>query len=373
MTNSDGIIAAEYSVRAQFDDLCRRLAEEQVKHQLDRPLGYWALAGDRRLPYALLDQRVREIIQTPFAELSRTPGIGKKKLASLVTLLERVVRDRTDTTIVTDSNASSRLPDSFSLEAVAESHWELWRQTVRTHQLSQTPLGRFAPSLQAIPSVIWNAPLATYLDTTLADMRDMKAHGDKRLRAVVEVFYYIHRVVGQCGSARHLNVALRPAFAVAIEQWLWETFARDELPDLQDLIQNLVLPLLNQIETDGGEVVGRLTTGRIGVESPPESVIDQAERIQVTRARVYQLLEVCADIMTVRWPEGRWFLTMLASRLEGVDQLERRREIVHTLQSLLFPTRLRAPIRTEEPALAGANAVVGHSSEEAEHVSAQMS
>ena len=349
MTNSDGVVAAEYSVRAQFDDLCRRLAERQIAHQLDRPLGYWALAGDRRLPYALLDQRVRGIIETPFADLSRTPGIGKKKLASLVTLLERVALDRNESVQVLQENTSAGAPESFSLEAVAESHWELWRQTVRVHQLSQSPLGRFAPSLQAIPSVIWNSPLATYLDTTLAEMRDMKAHGDKRLRAVVEVFFHIHRVVGHCAASRHLTVSLRPVFAVGVEQWLWESFQREELPELQELRQNLVLPLLNQIELDGGDVVGRLTTGRLGIEAPPESVIDQAERMQVTRARVYQLLEVCADIMTVRWPEGRWLLSILANRLGSLEEFDRRREMVQTLQSLLFPARLRVAARPESP------------------------
>jgi hypothetical protein len=337
---------------------------------LERPLGYWALAGDRRLPYALLDQRVREIIQTPFADLSRTPGIGKKKLASLVTLLERVTREPADSALTNHESVPTGTTDSFSLEAVAESHWELWRQTVRSHQLSQVPLGRFAPSLQAIPSVIWNSPLSTYLDTTLADMRDMKAHGDKRLRAVVEVFFYVHRMLGHCASARHLTVSLRTVFAVGIEQWLYETLTRDEPPDLQEVRQQLVLPLLNQIDVDGGEVVGRLAAGRLGVESPPESVIEQAERMQVTRARVYQLLEVCADIMSVRWPEGRWQLMILAHRLNPLGEMDRRCEMVHTLQSLLFPTRLRPPVRAEETSMVG-NMTSEEPTQEPEHVTAQ--
>jgi hypothetical protein len=369
MTNSDGVVAAEYSVRAQFDDLCRRLMQQQVEHQLDRPLGYWALAGDRRLPYALLDQRVREIIQTPFAELSRTPGIGKKKLASLVVLLERVARDRSDGATASSEAVTPGQSDTFSLEAVSESHWDLWRQTVRTHQLSQAPLGRFAPSLQSIPSVIWDSPLATYLDRTLAEMRDMKAHGDKRLRVVVEVFFYIHRVLGHCTSSRHLAVCLRPTFAMAIEPWIWESLSRDELPSLQELRQNLVLPLLNQIELDGGEVVGRLVTGRLGIESPPESVIDQAEQMQVTRARVYQLLEVCGDIMSVRWPEGRWLMSSLANRLDALDASDPRREMIATLQAILFPTRIRSVARMDEAVLVDAGPAA-ELHEERQHVSA---
>ena len=45
-----------------------------------------------------------------------------------------------------------------------------------------------------------------------------------------------------------------------------------------------VLPALNQIEVDAGEIVHRLAAGRLGVESHPESVREQAERMGVTHA-----------------------------------------------------------------------------------------
>jgi hypothetical protein len=351
MANSDGAAAAEYSVRAQFDDLCRRLGEQQPGQRLEKPLGYWALAGDRRLPYALLEKRVREIIQTPFSELSHTPGIGKKKMAALVMLLERVLRDNASP-VAEPKPESNAAAENFAWENVAESHWELWRRTVRTHQLQSIPLGRFAASLQSIPSVIWAAPFATYLDLSLSEMQDMKAHGDKRVRGVVEIFYHIHRALGQSPPARHLHVTLRPAFTVSIELWFLEMLSHEEVPDLQDLRQHVALPILNQIELDGGETIGRLAAGRLGIESPPESVIEQAERLQVTRARIYQLLDVCADVMAVRWPEGRWLLALLSQRLAELDETNPGREMVRTLQALLFPTRSRPT--SVQPSLASA-------------------
>ena len=351
MAKSEGAVAAEYSVRAQFDDLCRRLAELPDGQRLDKPVGYWALAGDRRLPYALLEKRVREILQTPFSELSRTPGIGKKKMASLVMLLDRVLSDNSSPA-TEEPRKPNPIAETFHWESVAESHWELWRQTVRTHQLSDAPLGRFATSLQSIPSVIWGSPLYTYLDTSLSEMQDMKAHGDKRIRGVVEVFFHIHRALSESRPARHLTVSLRPAFTVAIEQWLLEALARDDLPTLQDLRQNLALPILNQVELDGGEIIGRLAAGRLGIENPPESVIEQAERLQLTRARVYQLLDVCADIMAVRWPEARWLMAGLSQRLVGPSDGDPRREMLRTLQSLVFPARAGRAVTPEvAPAL----------------------
>jgi hypothetical protein len=111
---------------------------------------------------------------------------------------------------------------------------------------------------------------------------------------------------------------------------------------LQDIRQNIVLPLLNQIESDSDDNTGRLVAGRLGVESPPESVIEQAERLSVTRARIYQLLELSSHIMRVRWPEGSWQLLML-SELHGQQRENpESREMLATLRSLLYPTKQRS-------------------------------
>lgn len=336
MTNSDG---ADYSVRARFDELCRQLRQPELQGLLERPLGYWALAGDRRLPYALLERPLRELIRTPFGELARTPGIGKKKMASLVVLLERGFQSNGPVAAPVASQDDSFRPQTFNYSEVAEAHWEAWRKSVTRFGLSDFPLGRFAPALTALPSVIWQTPLSTYLNATLGEIREMKAHGDKRLRGIVEVIFHIDATVGGLRSARHLAVVLRPAFAPAMEQWIVESIGGEDSPTEAELRQNVVLPLLNQLQLDGGETVGQLAAGRLGLEGEPESVIVQAERLEVTRARVYQLLEVCAEIMAVRWPEGRRYFELLSQRLMVLPDNDRRRQWTRTLQHLCFPTK----------------------------------
>src|SRR6188768_2380171 len=122
MTSSEFAAAIEYSIRARFDEISQMLRDPQYASRIDKPVGYWALAGDRRLPYALLERRVREIIQSPFSELSRTPGIGKKKMASLVMLLERVLADNTAPAVEVPQEPNP-LTETFNWESVAESHW----------------------------------------------------------------------------------------------------------------------------------------------------------------------------------------------------------------------------------------------------------
>ncbi|MGE3775727.1 MAG: hypothetical protein AB7F89_00970 [Pirellulaceae bacterium] len=340
--------AVEYSIRARFDEICQRLKASQLTDRLEKPVGYWALTGDRRLPYALLERRVSEIVHTPFKELARTPAIGKKKLGSLVVLLERVLADQQPVPPQAAEQPGTDLRDDFQLESVSESLWELWRETVRTFQLGHEPLGRFAPSLRTLPTVIWDAPLSTYLDMPLGQMRQLKTHGDKRVRNVVEIFYHLHQILGPARVARHLVVQVRPGFITAVEQWVLDAMRRADVPSLQDLRQGLVLPLLNQIEADGDETIGRLLAGRIGVESPPESAIEQAERLNVTRARIYQLLEQAARIMRVRWPEGRWQLTALAAHLRSLTLEDERQQMLNSLRTMIYPDKLRSdPIRTD--------------------------
>ena len=57
---------------------------------LDKPLAYWALPTDRRLPLAFLSRPLRELLDASFEELAQTPGIGQKKMKSFVKLLARV-------------------------------------------------------------------------------------------------------------------------------------------------------------------------------------------------------------------------------------------------------------------------------------------
>jgi hypothetical protein len=354
MTMSESVAVVEYSIRARFDEICERLRESQCNDRLEKPVGYWAVAGDRRLPYALLERKVSDLISTPLKELARTPAIGKKKLASLVVLLERVYAEHRPAAsqVVVRAEAvapSETLESRFAPESVSESMWESWRGTVRSFQLAAEPLGRFAPSLRALPTVIWDAPLSQYLDMPLVQLRRLKTHGDKRVRNVLEVYYSIHQILNDSKVPRHLFVSVRPSFVIPIEQWLGDVLRRDDLPALQEIRQNLVLPLLNQIESDSDESVGRLVAGRIGVESSPESAIEQAERLSVTRARIYQLLEQAARIMKVRWPEGRWQLTAFSEQWQKVSATDERRQMLELFRSLLYPEKLRAePVKPEQ-------------------------
>ncbi len=79
----------ELQMVSHFEGLRRMLLSDAYVDHLDKPLAYWALPTDRRLPLAFLGRTLRDLLGTPFVELSATPGIGRKKIASLVQLLAR--------------------------------------------------------------------------------------------------------------------------------------------------------------------------------------------------------------------------------------------------------------------------------------------
>jgi hypothetical protein len=302
------------------------LLSESHTELLDKPLAYWALPTDRRLPLAFLGRTLRDLLDVPFADLSATPGIGRKKIASFVQLLARAAN--TDPADLPTDVVSCPLGDAASAAAgdsadddrfdpmnISEITWGQWRSSVVRHGLSNEKIGRFAPSLGNVTRVIWNTPLGAYTGMSLAEIRSMKTHGEKRMRALLEVFYAVHTIVAGMGTQEHLTVRIVPRWIDRVEQWIGRALQRPNLPDEQELLENYVRPLLEQIRLDATHQIAALAENRLGILGPITSVRQAARTMGLTRARVYQLLNEINDIMMVRWPIGRHQSHELRERL----------------------------------------------------------
>jgi len=328
----------ELQIISRFEGLRRILLSEQYTQHLDRPLAYWALPTDRRLPLAFLGRKLKDLLNTPFAELAATPGIGQKKIRSFVKLLARVADTDPselpiDLSLLQDSNAweapQPTASNGFDPTIVSEVIWSQWRASVVKHGLHKEALGRFAPSLRNMTRVIWNTPLETYTGLTLEEMRTMKTHGEKRVNAVLEVFYSAHILVAQMGKVDHLVVRIVPRAIDEVDTWIGQALQTPGAPSTQELSARFVEPLLEQIRIDATQQITSLAENRLGILGPITSVRQAARTLGLTRARVYQLLNEINDIMTVRWPTGRHLvyelrdkLTAEAAELENPPDLE---------------------------------------------------
>ena len=340
----------DYKIVSSFQSLRKTLLDDKFADRLEKPLAYWALPNDRRLPLAFLGRTIKDLLATPFEELSATPGIGQKKISSLVKLLSRATKDHPPAvpfglSELTDNKKTAvvekpREPSTgFDPSIVSEALWSQWQRTVIEHGLGREKLGRLAPTLEALPTVIWHTPLEFYVNHTVAEIRQLKTHGEKRVRVVLEVFYLVHEMLATAGTAEHLALRIAPRFIQPIETWIARKLSQNGVPTRDEVRDNLAVPLLDQILIDSGATIHELSEARLGISGPAQSVRQQAKRMGVTRARVYQLLEDCSRVLEVRWPEGQQQLAQLASKLHAEASAEDDLALFDATGELFYPDK----------------------------------
>ncbi len=188
--------AEEYKLIGNFHAVCKTLLQDRYHDRLSRPLVFWAMANDRRLPLAFLGRTVGDLVETPFDELAATPGIGQKKIGTLIKLLTRAIKDQAPHALDGGPDADGE-PAASSRDGsvprirparVSESLWEQWRGTIVRFGVDCEKMGRLVPSWQSLPTVIWHTRLEKYCDLSIAEIRRLKTHGEKRVRIILEVF-----------------------------------------------------------------------------------------------------------------------------------------------------------------------------------------
>jgi hypothetical protein len=337
-----------YKLRSSFQAVCTTLLEERFRDRWERPLDFWLLGTDRRLPLPLLGRSVRDLAESPFEQLTATPGIGLKKMRTLIALLLRASREQgvaTDVgrTEAPDEKMVSRDGRSaarrFDPAGVSEVIWQQWQATVRQFGIDREKLGRLVPTLRSLPVSLWHTPLQVYGSKSVGEIRLMKTHGEKRVRTIVEVFGLVHEVLAGARQTGGLVIRLFPEFMARVELWIDQTVDKDELAPIDRLAvrKSLVAPLVDQVEHDLGPTVRELAEGQLGIKGKPQEIREQSRQFGVTRARIYQLLKECADMMAVRWPEGRHKLNTLHQRLESAPADAEALSLVRGVINLFFP------------------------------------
>ena len=337
--------AEEYKLMSSFEAVRKTLLEERFSDRLDRPLAYWALPNDRRLPLAFLGRSVGDLLQTPFGELTATRGVGQKKISSLVKLLERASSGSPPTVPFGVDNpskeGSSAIENedgglSFDPSTVSEVLWDRWRSLIADHTVANETLGRLCVSLQDLPTVIWQTKLKQYLGQSLSEIRHLRTHGEKRVASVLAIVHSVYEVLEGTERQPHLDVTVQPRFIQPIESAVAELA---DHPSFDVLRERVVVPLLSQIKEDVGETVYALAQSRLGVLEDSKTVRELSVEMGVTRARVYQLLEDCARVMKVRWPEGKSRLESLTMVFSGFDVEPRAATLLAEVIELFFPNK----------------------------------
>lgn len=321
-----------------FEAVRRKLLECDLRSDGEKPLGYWALPDDRCLPLALMNRTLRDVIEMDFDILYSTPGVGPKKIGALIALLHRAALP------APNAEPEPAVADTVNgHNGISEARWEKWCASVVAQGLEGETFGRFAAALDRLPRGLWRVTLGTYARRSLAEIRQLKAHGDKRVTAIADVFKQIHSIVSQLEARPHLTVRIRPRFAARIESWV-EARLGNSAPLRCDEIQAEVLvPLIDQVATDLGEAAARLARHRL----PPQScnVQQMARRLGLTRGRVYELLVDITTVIDVRWPEGRVVARrLLEQTCDGLSPSDPYQLVLAATQIFFAPQTTAAPL-----------------------------
>jgi hypothetical protein len=336
-------------MQTEFQALRDSLLAPQFDERRKRPILYWSKPDDRRLPMALIDLTVDQLLSKPFEELCLTRGIGVKKLRMLLELLERAIASDpqlpepepmgSQTMVPNFATKLSEALDNFNSRAVTEGQWAKWKTTVAKHRLNSMPLGRLARNLMEITSVIWNSPLGNYLPYSLDELRQLKTYGEKRVGSILEVFYTIDLSMSAMPEGGHLVLRLEPRYVYEVETAVFDMMAHFAPPQAKTVQQAVIYPLLNQLKLDMGDFAHDLVRDRVGTGAKAKAIREQSEELGLTRARLYQVLEECALAAHVRWPQGRVVLNELMVYLSNREGLERVVRQLHQLIITLYPTK----------------------------------
>ena len=340
----------DIQVVPQFEQLRSVLLQKEFAVHLTKPLAFWTLPTDRRLPLILINRTLGELLRIPFEELCRTPSIGEKKIQSLLTLLHRAANTKSedipDSLLPLQADASTALfldeNDDFTDSTfVSELQWQKWQSIILDKGLANEKLGRLCPTLGDLTRVIWNCTLGEYCTKTLIEMRDIRTHGEKRVTAILKIFHCVCSIVSKLENSKHLVTRLVPKNIAHVEAWSMQTLGKRCRPTKTDIGTNYIGPLMAQLRIDATEHLCRLAENRIGLHEEVTSIRQAARELGLARARVYQLLNEINDILMVRWPNGRLITSLLRNKFlyEARERQHNDPEFAqfHTAAELFFP------------------------------------
>ena len=214
-----------------YERLRKSLVERPDDGRLDKALSYWVLPTDRRFPIAFLDRPLRELLSQPFDELMSTPGVGHKKILGFFDLLEAGLEGHDARCAVRPRQPGRREAAESSRRRPAASMPRSFpnrsgRNGAKRCIATAWDRKSWAASrrrCKSLPTVIWHSRLEEYADRSLADIRSLKTHGEKRVHAILEVFCTVHEALATATLQENIDVVLVPRFVPPLTRWLMET------------------------------------------------------------------------------------------------------------------------------------------------------
>ncbi len=270
--------------------------------------------------------------------------MGRRRIEKLIDVLERACKQPTTAPPVAAERLVSPGPDGVSTplarlvspDTLTEPDWLAWRHAIRAHGLEREHLGRFARSLSDLPQGLWSVPLCEYADRPLYEIRTMPGHGPARVGVILDVFHQIAQTIAGCPAEAPLAIRLLPPLVRDAVLWAESVLRDGVVPDVRSICEGFLAPLFALLETDLGAETAAMIRRRIGVDGPVETLEQVAIDVGLTRERVRQITAKAAQIIRVRWPEGKFILDNVYALLQASPEAEEQLDLMHAVLDTCF-------------------------------------
>jgi hypothetical protein len=304
---------------------------------LKRPCSYWVRNDELSLGKTLLGQSLQDLLRYNFDELKQLDGVGTKKVEKFVAVLRRLTQSSQNHK--QNYQPKTKKAGEFLTAAdISDYEWSLLCDTISSSRFANEPLGRLAPALKQIPTVLWEIPYKDYCKCSLSELRTRKAHGVKRIAAIVSAFRGLSLLIAE-KSIRDRSAPSLPAFE-SIEHWVAHA-PLSRRCDSRELEAFLANPLMQQMQADLPDLTLQILHERLGWKCRQKTVLELSKKHRLTRARVYQHLEIPTAVLALRWPAGKEVLRRVVNDLQKQYPAERDQpnivKMINLITELLCP------------------------------------
>ena len=328
------------AIEARYEQIRARFSIIEDHPDFEQSIVRWVSPNDSHLPQRVLNDTLRQVLlPTRWKQICETPGIGTGRLSKLLDLLERAEQQlRTGLlTSVPGLHAPSTNVDAAPLDTIT---WNYWGNVIRRHRLENYPLGRFARALIELPHGLWFVPIGQFTTSPLDQLTNLPGYGPARVRQVLRVLSDLAESLTSASENGHLLCRLSTERLHTVAVWIEEVLASRSVPAPLAMKLQFIEPLLEQLATDLGADDSDLVRRRWGVDGPIATLEVLGGELNLTRERIRQMTAKVADVMRVRWPEGRHLLDDFYELLQASPEATEQLALCRTILDACFELKL---------------------------------
>ncbi|MDP1564447.1 MAG: hypothetical protein Q8M16_23955 [Pirellulaceae bacterium] len=360
----------ELDIDERYGVVVKRFRRCGQHWMLTKPLSRWVKPGDRYFPSILINKTLGEVVETGIGELRNVRGIGRKKLRTLMDVIERAVED-IELCIQNEMLVSSQSPEelgqqrsdpvktwphhlNLNLSTIAEfdavdraaadntylelscDEWTAICHAIKQAGFETYTFGRLVRSHRKFVARYLNKSVATVTDLSFEEFMEFKRTKPTLAKKSFGEIFRLARIgaIGEREPTFSFHLTAGPIGRVA--KWVEHVLGGSDVPEYRSIGNHLLFPLIEQVKIDLGTRTVKMLKRRIGYLRKPETLNQIAAPLELTRERVRQILMTVRRSIHLRWPDGKLAVQRIYQKCIDTQQPARSSRLVRRIMSLIF-------------------------------------